>query len=179
MFLRPINLCSLKIKISWINFIDPQKVVPDELHLFLRISDILLKNLIDDCKQLDSKLEVLSEKPHHVQDLVDKIRECGVPFNVWSDRQSGEMQWTSLSGNAYKKLHLYLPEKLLFHTRRRLWDLIYIYMSRGMGFPTMWYVRPAKPQISLRIRADWSKPLPVSLNILCVLSYWLNIIWIF
>ena len=21
-------------------------------------------------------------------------------------------------------------------------------MSRGMGFPTMWYVRPAKPQIS-------------------------------
>ena len=27
------------------------------------------------------------------------------------------------------------------------------YMSRGMGFPTMWYVRPAKPQISLRICA--------------------------
>ena len=26
-------------------------------------------------------------------------------------------------------------------------------MSRGMGFPAMWYVRPAKPQISLRIRA--------------------------
>ena len=26
-------------------------------------------------------------------------------------------------------------------------------MSRGMTFPTMWYVRPAKPQISLRIRA--------------------------
>ena len=26
-------------------------------------------------------------------------------------------------------------------------------MSRGMGFPTIWYVRPAKPQISLRIHA--------------------------
>ena len=26
-------------------------------------------------------------------------------------------------------------------------------MSHGMRFPTMWYVRPAKPQISLRIRA--------------------------
>ena len=26
-------------------------------------------------------------------------------------------------------------------------------MSRGMGFPTMWYVRPAMSQISLRIRA--------------------------
>ena len=28
-----------------------------------------------------------------------------------------------------------------------------IYMSQCMRFPTMWYVRPAKPQISLRIRA--------------------------
>ena len=26
-------------------------------------------------------------------------------------------------------------------------------MSRVMRFPTMWYVRPAKPRISLRIRA--------------------------
>ena len=26
-------------------------------------------------------------------------------------------------------------------------------MRHGMRFPTMWYVRPAKPQISLRIRA--------------------------
>ena len=26
-------------------------------------------------------------------------------------------------------------------------------MSRDMKFPTMWYVRPAKPQISLRMRA--------------------------
>ena len=27
-----------------------------------------------------------------------------------------------------------------------------------MRFPTMWYVRPAKPQISLRIHAVWSEP---------------------
>ena len=27
------------------------------------------------------------------------------------------------------------------------------YMSQCMRFPTMWYVRPAKPQISLRICA--------------------------
>ena len=26
-------------------------------------------------------------------------------------------------------------------------------LSQGIIFPTMWYVRPAKPQISLRIRA--------------------------
>ena len=28
-----------------------------------------------------------------------------------------------------------------------------LHMSRNMKFPTMWYVRPAKPQISLRIGA--------------------------
>ena len=35
------------------------------------------------------------------------------------------------------------------------WEYIF---SRVMGFPTMWYVRPAKPQI----RAVWSEPLLVA-----------------
>ena len=35
-------------------------------------------------------------------------------------------------------------------------------MSCGMRFPTMWYVRPAKPQISLRILAVQSEPLLVA-----------------
>ena len=35
-------------------------------------------------------------------------------------------------------------------------------MSQCMSFPTMWYVRPAKPQISLRIRAVWSEPLLIA-----------------
>ena len=34
--------------------------------------------------------------------------------------------------------------------------------SRNMRFPTMWYVRPAKPRISLRIRTVWSEPLLVA-----------------
>ena len=36
------------------------------------------------------------------------------------------------------------------------------YLSQCMRFPTIWYVRPAKPQISLRIRAVWSEPLLVA-----------------
>ena len=35
-------------------------------------------------------------------------------------------------------------------------------LSQYMRFPTMWYVRPAKPQISLRIPAVWSEPLLVA-----------------
>ena len=39
-------------------------------------------------------------------------------------------------------------------------ELAYVfYTSRDMRFPTMWYVRPAKPQI---IRACWSEPLLVA-----------------
>ena len=43
-------------------------------------------------------------------------------------------------------------------TARELHDLIYErgdhnYLSRGMRFPTMWYVRLTKAQTSLRIRA--------------------------
>ena len=38
-------------------------------------------------------------------------------------------------------------------------DLI---MSQWMRFPTNWYVRPAKPQTSLCIRAVWSEPLLVA-----------------
>ena len=36
------------------------------------------------------------------------------------------------------------------------------YLSRDMRFPTMWFVWPAKPQISLRLRAVWSEPLLVA-----------------
>ena len=35
-------------------------------------------------------------------------------------------------------------------------------LSHGMRFPTMWYLRPAKPQISLHIRAVISEPLLVA-----------------
>ena len=38
-----------------------------------------------------------------------------------------------------------------------------VYMSRDMRFPTLWYTRPAKAQISLRVRAVWSEPLLVPL----------------
>ena len=38
----------------------------------------------------------------------------------------------------------------------------YFYMSQCMRFPSLWYVRPAKPQMSLRIRAVWSEPLLIA-----------------
>ena len=36
------------------------------------------------------------------------------------------------------------------------------YLSPNMRFPSMWYVRPAKPQISRCLRTVWSEPLLVA-----------------
>ena len=52
------------------------------------------------------------------------------------------------------------------------------YMSRDMRFQTMWYVRPAKPQISLCI-CSLIKAFASRLNIVWLLGYWLNSIWSF
>ena len=52
-------------------------------------------------------------------------------------------------------------------------SLCLLYMSHGMRFPTIWYVRPAKAQTSLRIRADWSEPLLVAwLSYECSATDW-------
>ena len=38
-------------------------------------------------------------------------------------------------------------------------EKVWKYLSQCMRFPTMWYVRPAKAQISLGIHTVWSEPL--------------------
>ena len=59
----------------------------------------------------------------------------------------------SLKGNAkYKCFFCWRFE--LKQAGQEFPDYDKTYMSRDMTFPTMWSVRPAKPQTSLRIRAD-------------------------
>ena len=45
---------------------------------------------------------------------------------------------------------------------RQFVSCIAAYMSHDMGFPTMWYLGPAKAQISRRICAVWSESLLVA-----------------
>ena len=49
------------------------------------------------------------------------------------------------------------------HVHRRAFEKRQPLMSRDISIPTMWYVRPAKTQISLRIQAVWSELLLVAL----------------
>ena len=60
-------------------------------------------------------------------------------------------------------LHYYLTRPLAFWFKRWFLKCLTLYgvPIRDMRLPTMWYVWPVKPEISMRIRAVWSEPLLV------------------
>ena len=84
-------------------------IIPDELHLLLRITDRLIENLINGAVQNDSPRSKPLEGDM-VKELLKEIRSCGVPFNV--KETSRKYEFTSLTGTDRKKLLLYLPDKL-------------------------------------------------------------------
>ena len=65
-------------------------------------------------------LYILNVKPllvffDFLSQLVDKIRECGVSFSIWTKKGTqGELEWSSLTGSDYKKVLEKLPPKLCF-----------------------------------------------------------------
>lgn len=103
-------------------------IILDELHLLLRITDILLENVIEDAMEWDEDAMEWDEaddwcrskgnlKGVHLKKLVETINSCGVTFKIWEKRNadgqgSGTYDWTSLMGNEKKKLLCNLPEKL-------------------------------------------------------------------
>ncbi|XP_028405265.1 uncharacterized protein LOC114527775 [Dendronephthya gigantea] len=103
-----------------------ENVVLDELHLMLRITDILTKSLVNEALEWDFKDN--SNKPpkdrtsKHLSDLVECIQSCGVSFNVWEKRNadgkgSGVHDFTSLMGSDKKRLMRDLPDKLCTVTK--------------------------------------------------------------
>ena len=95
--------------------IEPDDIIPDDLHLLLRICDKLLKNLIDDAKNVETMSDILGSKVKTVETLAEKIRDCGVNFHIWKSKsESLDIEWSSLNGDDYKKLLSNLPEKLCF-----------------------------------------------------------------
>lgn len=104
--------------------IDSDNVVVDELHLMLRISDVLLRNLIFECKDKDAELHFNSTAKDkaligpNLKCLCCSIRACGVTFNIWEAKDpvthggTGKLEWTSLQGPDMKKLLIHLPQKL-------------------------------------------------------------------
>ncbi len=89
--------------------IDTDHVVIDELHLLLRIMDVLLRNLIHMMVKLD-RSSTAGTSSNHLSNLIGAIRQCGISFSVWEPRdpatgkKTGVYDWTSLMGNDIKRL---------------------------------------------------------------------------
>jgi hypothetical protein len=96
-------------------------IILDELHLLLRITDVLLANLIEDAMEWDDKDDFLKTRGQpkgvRLKNLTELINQCGVTFSVWEKSDGngngiGKVDWTSLMGDEKKKLLLKLPPKL-------------------------------------------------------------------
>ncbi|CAH3172702.1 unnamed protein product [Porites lobata] len=98
-----------------------ENVVLDELHLMLRVTDKLTKNLVTEAISRDKKNN-LNKAPRdqtttHLDSLVKAICSCGVSFSVWEKQNadgkgSGLYDFTSLMGTDKKLLLEKLPAKL-------------------------------------------------------------------
>ena len=84
-------------------------------------------------------------------------------FSTTADNIGSKYNWNTepiVSCRYYQ--YPYFDSAIGHKLNLNIWQICDLYMSRNMRFPTMWYVRPAKPQISLRIRVFWSEPLLVA-----------------
>ena len=96
-------------------------VIPDELHLLLRITDKLLQNVIDEVREQDAVKDF--DKPRgqpkgtYLAKLVKAINDLGISFSLWNKRnadgsESQVKEFTSLLGSQKKKLLNEFPSKV-------------------------------------------------------------------
>ena len=86
------------------------RIVLNELHLLLRIMDVLIRNLILYADGVDhQQRQHHSVESHQLRKLEQAIRSCGVCFQVWQNKEPtgkpipGSFDWTPLSGNTSYK----------------------------------------------------------------------------
>ena len=99
--------------------IELDSIVVDELHLMLRVGDVLLRNLILYADSRDhASREHRGEEPNNLRQLEQAIRSCGVSFQIWQKREptgkpiSGSYDWTALTGKHKLQVLKMLPEKM-------------------------------------------------------------------
>ena len=74
--------------------IELSHVVIDELHLLLRIMDVLIGNMVKEALQWDKHDNwggggASEQTSMHVNHLIDVIRSCGVSFDIWKKINAG------------------------------------------------------------------------------------------
>ncbi len=94
--------------------VEPHHVVADELHLFLRIVDILIRNLIYQMVIQERRSAAQDQAVNYLQKLESAVKELNVSFRVWEivekdGKRTGRYDCTSLMGNPKKKVLSNLP----------------------------------------------------------------------
>ena len=81
--------------------IELDHVIPDELHLLLRVMDVLIRNTINSAVGCDNQTtrgrgnnDVL--KGPMLKKLHSAINGCGVKFNITKKDKDSKLEWTSL-----------------------------------------------------------------------------------
>ena len=77
-------------------------IIPDELHLFLRIPDILIRNLILHAVEEDLVARHHQQPDTSLSTMLECVKECGITFHVWQNNAKDKYEFTSLRGNDKK-----------------------------------------------------------------------------
>jgi hypothetical protein len=115
--------------------IEPDNIVIDELHLLLRIGDVLIRNLVFELVQTGRRGSNMISA--HLTSLSSCARECGVTFRAWECRDpygkpSGKYDFTSLMGADMKKIISLLPSHFNSLLRTEICDVMaQIWKVRG------------------------------------------------
>ena len=96
--------------------IEINHIVPDELHLLLRIMDILIRNVILQVVAADNRAKRDGKPCDNLSKMLASIKECGITLSVWEVRNddgkgTGKYEFTPIRGNEKKKLLEMLPTK--------------------------------------------------------------------
>ena len=98
--------------------IELTKVVVDELHLLLQVTDVLIRNLISLAASRDhEELQRQGETSNHICQLEQAVQSCKMTFTIWQRvdgdgrPQPGKYDCTSLNGTDRLRVLHTLPAK--------------------------------------------------------------------
>ena len=102
------KLCSINVPLLDLEL---DHIIPDELHLMLRVMDVLIQGLIDTALAYDRHQHRMSGSRRSykalggpmLNNLVTAIKGCGVHFCLY-EQDNGKMEWPSLLGPDKLKL---------------------------------------------------------------------------
>jgi len=125
--------------------IETDHIIPDELHLLLRITDVLLKNFIATAVAHDKRTMKTRWKLKNgpmLKSVILNIRRCGIPFDVWAkkdeDCQKGSYSFTSLVGYRKKNLLKFFPSRIpLCHPSNEVKQVVQLWTVSSINYYIM------------------------------------------